>query len=188
MTATGILIIHTPAQLEVASNLVDLFEASFAPAEGAIVCSSLPGYAWNSGANSADSPADQHESALASVSAVIALVGNATSIDSQGWFDLGVAWSQGKRIAFVADGSDQAERLPAQLGGAEVIACNDRSAIVALVEDLAFDLGLTPRLSKEAQLALLRLSSAPPPLPTTDRAPAAEALAANSEFADLDLT
>ena len=189
MTASGILIIHTPGQLEMASNLVDLFEASFAPPQGAIVCSSLPGYAWSGRAAGAAEPAvDDAESVLASVSAVIALVDSATSIDAQGWFNLGVAWSQGKRVAFVADTADQAEKLPSQLSHVERIACSDRDAMVALVEDLAFDLGLTPRLSKDAQLALVRLSSAPPPPPTTDRAQAVEARAADSDFADLDLT
>lgn len=179
MTASGILIIHTPTQLELASNLVDLFEASFAPAQGAIICTSLPGYVW------AGSP-DAAESALGSVRAVIALVDDATSIDSQGWFDLGVAWSQGKRIAFVVDVSSQAEQLPSQLRGAEVIACSDRGAMVALVEDLAFDLGLTPRLTKDAQLALVRLSSAPPPPNAADQAFAPEVSAAVSELTDLD--
>jgi hypothetical protein len=39
----------------------------------------------------------------------------------------------------------------------------DRAGIVGLVEDLAFDLGLNPRLGLDAKRALEQLSSAPPP-------------------------
>ena len=54
--------------------------------------------------------------------------------------------------------------MPLQLaGGAEVIARVDREALVALIEDLAFDLGVRPRIGQEAQRALELLSSAPPP-------------------------
>jgi hypothetical protein len=160
---TGILIIHTPSQLEQASGLVDLLEASLALPAGAILCSSLPGYAWpGRAALSSEQPA-RFAATLDAVGAAIALVDGATVRDPQVCFDLAAAWARGKRIALLADTAERRDELPPQLGQAHVVSCLDRAGIVSLVEDLAFDLGLSPRLGPDAQRALEQLSSAPPP-------------------------
>jgi hypothetical protein len=160
---TGILIIHTPSQLEQASSLVDLLEASLSLPNGAIHCSSLPGYAWSSRSTpSAEQPA-QFTAMLDGVGAAIALVDGATVHDPQLCFDLAAAWARGKRIALLADSSERRDELPAQLGRTQVVARVDRAGLVAMVEDLAFELGLSPRLGQDAQRALEVLSSAPPP-------------------------
>lgn len=160
---TGILIIHTPSQLEQASSLVDLLEASLSLPPGAILCSSLPGYAWSSrSAPSSDQPA-RFTATLDAIGAAIALVDGAAVRDPQLCFDLAAAWARGKRIALLADSSALRDQLPTQLGRAQVIARMDRAGLASMVEDLAFELGLSPRLGQDAQRALELLSSAPPP-------------------------
>lgn len=159
----GILIIHTPSQLEQASGLVDLLEASLSLPAGAILCSSLPGYAWpGRGVPSREHPA-RFAATLDAVGAAIALVDADAVRDPQVCFDLAAAWARGKRIALLADSPEQRAQLPPQLGQAHVVARMDRAGIVSLVEDLAFDLGLSPRHGQDAQRALEQLSSAPPP-------------------------
>jgi hypothetical protein len=160
---TGILIIHTPAQLEQASGLVDLLEASLSLPAGAILCSSLPGYAWpGRGAPSREQTA-RFAATLDAVGAAIALVDDDAARDPQVCFDLAAAWARGKRIAILADTVEQRSQLPTQLGQAQLVTRMDRAGIVSLVEDLAFDLGLNPRLGQDAKRALEQLSSAPPP-------------------------
>jgi hypothetical protein len=162
----GILIIHTPAQLDDASTLVDLLEASLSLPEGAIACSSLPGYAWASRASAEVERARTFAAALDTAHAAIALVDADAFKDPQLWFDIAAAWARGKRVAVVADSAARRAQMPQQLAGdAEVIERVDREALVALIEDLAFDLGVRPRIGIEAQRALELLSSAPPPPP-----------------------
>ena len=160
---TGILIIHTPAQLDDASMLVDLLEASLALPAGAIACSSLPGYAWANGAASLSDSMLRFSEALDSAHAAIALVDGRALGDAQLWFDVAAAWARGKRVAVLADRAERRSQLPVQLDAGEVIERLDRDALVGLVEDLAFQLGLRPRIGHDAQRALDQLSSAPPP-------------------------
>ncbi|MFI5308331.1 MAG: hypothetical protein ACHQ53_13310, partial [Polyangiales bacterium] len=162
---TGILIIHTAGQLEEASSLVDLLEASLALPPGAIRCSSLPGYAWAARAGGTNGNSSQFGALLDQVGAAIAFLDQASLAERQVWFDLAAAWARGKRIALIADSDQRRAELPAQLHDATVIPRIDRDAIASLVEDLAFDLGVNPRLGKDAQRALNSLSSAPPPPP-----------------------
>lgn len=159
----GILIIHTPSQLEQASSLVDLLEASLELPEGAILCSSLPGYAWPATLPSKPSQPAEFTAALDSVRAAIALLDGSAVRDPQLCFDLAAAWARGKRIALLADHTERRSELPAQLSEATLIERMDRAGLVGMVEDLAFDLGVRPRIGQEAQRALEQLSSAPPP-------------------------
>ncbi len=161
---TGILIIHTDAQLEEASSLVDLLEASLSLPSGAIRCSSLPGYAWPN-RNGGQPHPDSFAATLDEIGAAIALVDRAALAEPQLMFDLAAAWARGKRIALLADHAERRRELPPQLSKATLVARLDRAALADLVEDLAFDLGLNPRLGKDAQRALNALSSAPPPPP-----------------------
>jgi hypothetical protein len=163
---TGILIIHTAGQLEEASNLVDLLEASLALPPGAIRCSSLPGYAWTARAGATNGNSSQFGALLDQVGAAIAFLDQGSLAERQLWFDLAAAWARGKRIALIADSDQWRTELPAQLHDAMLISRVDRDALASLVEDLAFDLGVNPRLGKDAQRALNSLSSAPPPPPT----------------------
>jgi hypothetical protein len=167
----GILIIHTPGQLNEVSTLVDLLEASLALPSGAIACSSLPGYAW-AGRNA---PAAERQAsfsqALQDAQAAIALVDDHAIGDAQLWFDLAAAWARGKRVAVLADHAERRTQIPLQLGGGEVIDRLDRSAIVGLVEDLAFQLGVRPRIGQDAQRAIQQLSSAPPPMAVEKEVP-----------------
>lgn len=160
---TGILIFHTPSQLDEASTLVDLLEASLSLPAGAIACSSLPGYTWAA----RNAPASERKAgfsqALEDARAAIALVDDGALGDAQLWFDVAAAWARGKRVAVLADHADRRSQLPLQLGSDEVIERVDRDAVVGLVEDLAFALGVRPRIGQDAQRAIQQLSSAPPP-------------------------
>ena len=160
VTASRILILHTPSQRAAASSLVDLLEASLALSDDAIACSSLPFVAGQS----------QGAAEFGSFGAAIALIDEGALGDHQLWFDLATAWAQRRRVAVLIDGPELRKRLPKQLKGAEVILLDDRAALIALVEDLAFDLDLSPRIGQDAQRALVRLSSMPPPMDEEDNA------------------
>jgi hypothetical protein len=166
---TGILIFHTQSQLDEASTLVDLLEASLSLPAGAIACSSLPGYTWAA----RNAPAAERKAgfsqALDDAQAAIALVDDGALGDAQLWFDVAAAWARGKRVAVLADHGGRRAQLPLQLGSDEVIERVDRDAVVALVEDLAFALGVRPRIGQDAQRAIQQLSSAPPPPPVAAR-------------------
>jgi hypothetical protein len=160
----GILIIHTSGQLDDASTLVDLLEASLPLPAGAIACSSLPGYAWANRASSESDRAQRFSAVLDGASAAIALVDAAALGEPQLWFDVAAVWSRGKRVALVTDTTSRKQQVPLQLtGNGSVIEREDRDALVSLIEDLAFDLGVRPRIGHDAQRAIELLSSAPPP-------------------------
>lgn len=148
----SILIIHTPEQLEQASNLVDLLEASLALEAGAIACSSLPGYA-----------SSEVSLPIRDLNAVIALVDDSSVGVNQFWFDLAAAWTTGRRVAVVLGIPELRPSLPAQLQLPHVVVRPDRDALRTLVEDLAFDLGVSPRLGRDALRMLDQLSTLPPP-------------------------
>lgn len=147
----SILIIHTPDQLEQASNLVDLLETSLSLDAGAIACSSLPGYAWEKSVPFRDA------------SAAIALVDESSVGLSQFWFDLAAAWTSGGRVAVVLGIPELRSMLPAELQQPHVLVRPDRDALRTLVEDLAFDLGISPRMGHDALQMLEQLSTLPPP-------------------------
>jgi hypothetical protein len=161
-----ILIIHTQSQLEEASGLVDLLEASLSLSEGAIVCSSLPGYATSS-RSGVGLGAKEFATLLHELGAALALVDEPALNDAQLWFDAAAVWSRGKRLAVLVDSADRTAHLPSQLASAPVVVRSQRSAIVGLIEDLAFDLGVSPRLGRDAQRALDQLSTIPPPASDT---------------------
>jgi hypothetical protein len=107
------------------------------------------------------------------VGAAIALIDGATVRDPELCFDLAAAWGRGKRIALLADCAERREQLPPQLQKTEIVPRVDRTALASFVEDLAFDLGLRPRIGQDAQRAIEQLSSAPPPPdPRSNGAPA----------------
>jgi hypothetical protein len=163
-----ILIIHTPLQLEEASSLVDLLEASLSLVEGAIVCSSLPGYAPRSRAGIGMN-GKEFSALLDELGAALVLCDESALCDAQLWFDAAAVWSRGKRLAVVVDSAGRAAQLPSQLANAPAIVRSERSAIIGLIEDLAFDMRLSPRLGRDAQHALDQLSTLPPPLPASER-------------------
>ena len=150
----SIVIIHTPDQLEQASNLVDLLEASLALDDGAIVCSSLPGYAWS-----------EPTVPFRDVLAVIALVDESAVGMNQFWFDLAAAWTAARRVAVVLGVPELRGTLPLQLQQPHVVVRPDRDALRTLVEDLAFDMGVSPRMGRDALRMLEQVSSLPPPPP-----------------------
>jgi hypothetical protein len=149
-----ILILHTAVGLEEASGLVDLVEASLPLASGDIACSSLPGYALAGGV----SPKQ-----LEGVAAALVLVDEPALLDTQLWFEAGGVWALGKRIVLLIDSPEWASQVPAQLKDAQVVVREDRAALVGLVEDLAFSLGVNPRFGDDALRVLDQLGSAPPP-------------------------
>jgi hypothetical protein len=175
-----ILIIHTQSQLEEASGLVDLLEASLSLPEDAIVCSSLPGYATSS-RSGVGLGAKEFATLLHELGAALALVDEPALNDAQLWFDAAAVWSRGKRLAVLVDSADRTAHLPSQLASAPVVVRTQRSAIVGLIEDLAFDLGVSPRLGRDAQRALDQLSTIPPP--ATGTAPALRGGGSSSETA-----
>jgi hypothetical protein len=163
-----ILIIHTPLQLEEASSLVDLLEASLPLPEGGLVCSSLPGYAWSQRVTAGADPS-QYLARLDALAAVIALVDEAALYDAQLWFEVASAWARGRRVLLLLDGAERRQQLPPQLADAPAFARPDRGALITFIEDLAFDVGVPPRIGKEAQQALDLFSTVPAPLANDDR-------------------
>jgi hypothetical protein len=148
----SILIIHTPDQLEQASNLVDLLETSLALDADAIACSSLPGYAW-----------PELTIPFRDAYAVIALVDESSVGLNQFWFDLAAAWTTSRRVSVVLGIPELRSTLPVQLQQSHVVIRPDRDALRTLVEDLAFDMGISPRMGRDAMDMLDQMSSAPPP-------------------------
>jgi hypothetical protein len=148
----SILIIHTPDQLEQASNLVDLLETSLALDAGAIACSSLPGYAW---------PGTTIP--FRDAYAAIALVDESSVGLNQFWFDLAAAWTTSRRVSVVLGIPELRSTLPVQLQQAHMVISPDRDALRTLVEDLAFDMGISPRMGRDALDMLDQMSSVPPP-------------------------
>jgi len=155
---SSILVLHTAQQLEQASNLVDLLEASLPLADGAIRCTSLPGYAWSDGGHT--------NVPFADAGAAIALVDEPALADGQLLCDLGAVWATGKRVAVIVERAELRGQLPLQLREGHVIERGDRAALASLVEDIAFDLGVDPRLGREAN-RLIEVISVPPPAPSS---------------------
>jgi hypothetical protein len=169
-----ILIIHTPSQLEEASGLVDLLEASLSLPEDAIVCSSLPGYASSSRSGVGMGGAE-FSALVDQLGAALALCDGPALQHAQLWFDAAAVWSRGKRLAVVIDAPELAAQLPSQLANAPAVVRTERDAVIGLIEDLAFDLGIDPRLGQDAQRALEQFSSFPPPAIAASAAPAVQA-------------
>ena len=169
----SILIIHTPDQLEQASNLVDLLEASLSLDDGEIACSSLPGYAWT-----------EPTVPFRDASAVIALVDESAVGLNQFWFDLAAAWTAARRVAVVLGVPELRSTLPVQLQQPHVVVRPDRDALRTLVEDLAFDMGVSPRMGRDALHMLEQVSSLPPP-PAPTESSAAEIARVEAELADV---
>lgn len=143
-------------------GLVDLLESALTLGEGAIGCSSLPGYAVGR---------DPRE-ALQSAQAVIAWVDDASLHDPRVAFDLGVAWSLGKWIVLVTDATRAANSFPWPLAQPTVVVRADQKALRAMVEDVAFQLDVQPRLGPVAAEAMARVSE-PPPAPVSTVPPVA---------------
>jgi len=148
----SILIIHTPDQLEQASNLVDLLESSLSLEADAIACSSLPGYAW-----------PELNVPFRDARAAIALVDESSVGLNQFWFDLAAAWTTSRRVSVVLGIPELRSTLPVQLQQAHVVMSPDRDALRTLIEDLAFDMGISPRMGRDALTMLDQMSSVPPP-------------------------
>jgi hypothetical protein len=155
---SSILVLHSARQLEQASNLVDLLEAALPLGDGGIRCTSLPGYAWSDGGEGSVPIAD--------AGAAIALVDDDALSDAQLLCDLGAVWATGKRVAVIVEQPELRERLPVQLRTGHVLERGDRVALAALVEDIAFDIGVDPRLGREAN-RLIEVISVPPPAPSS---------------------
>ena len=155
---SSILVLHTAQQLEQASNLVDLLEAALPLGDGGIRCTSLPGYAWSDGGHGSVP--------FAAAGAAIALVDEAALSDAQLLCDLGAVWATGKRVAVIVERAELRGRLPLQLRSGHVLARGDRAGLAALVEDIAFDIGVDPRLGREAN-RLIEVISVPPPAPSS---------------------
>ena len=155
MTAR-ILILHTPLGLEEASSLVDLVEASLPLSAGDIACSSLPGYAL-----AAASPTD-YLARVEDASIAIVLVDEPALQDAQLWFEVAVTWARGKRIVLLLDRAERLSEIPPQLIDLQTLLREDRAALVALIEDLAYALQLRPRFGRDAMRALDQLDRAPP--------------------------
>ncbi len=160
----GVFISHARTKAAEAMGIVDVLEAALPLWEGAIGCSSLSGYGVG---------LDPH-AALESAQAVIAWVDGDSLQDPRIAFELGVASGLRKWIVLVTDVPRLANRLPWSIGQSTVVLRDDHSALRAMVEDVAFQLNLQPRLGPDASEAIQRVSE-PPRAPATDstRSPAA---------------
>lgn len=154
----GVFIAHLPSQTEQVASLVDLLETSLTLEDGAVVCTSLPGY----GLSSASANADDFRAVLDSASIVMGIVDQRSLVDPQLLFELGAAWSLGKWMVLVTDREGYEAALPWQLRGVTVVCRGDQAGLVSMIEDIAFQLDTSPRISREAQEAISMLSTAPP--------------------------
>ncbi|MDD9937669.1 MAG: hypothetical protein OXT09_28925 [Myxococcales bacterium] len=175
---TGIYVAHTPAQTEQASTLVDLLESSLSLDESGIRCSTLPGYATTR-SNGEGLRAD-----IGGSQAVIALVDDHALRDPQLMLELGVAFTYDKRMMLLVEGAERGDSLPGALRELSLVERIDGNALVSMVEDLAFELGLRPRLGEGAQEAIRQLSTAPPP---ADEVPTVRPVQAHMEAADVEV-
>jgi hypothetical protein len=164
--SAGIFVVHTTQQAEEAGALVDLLETALALPDGSIACSHLPGYAW---ANGHGATSAEWEAMLGRVGAAIAIADHAALSSPQWMFDLAAAFGRGLWTVVLLDDAELAAQLPTQLTGATLALRNDESSVRSVVEDIAFELGLSPRMGKEAREAIETLSSIPPAQPAEAR-------------------
>lgn len=155
--SVAVYISHARSQAAEAMGLVDLLESALSLGEGAIACSSLPGYAAGR----------DPRQALESAQAVIAWVDDASVQDPRIAFDLGLASGLGKWIVLMTDAPRVPTFFPWSLPQATVVVRSDQRALRAMVEDVAFQLDVQPRLGPVAAEAMARVSEPPPPPPSS---------------------
>ena len=137
---SGVFVAHLPSQTEQVATLVDLLETSLTLQEGAIICTSLPGY----GLSSAAVNVDDFRGMLDGASIVMGVVDQRSLADPQLLFELGAAWGQGKWMVLVTDREGYEAALPWQLRGVTVVCRSDRAGLVSMIEDIAFQLDTSP--------------------------------------------
>lgn len=150
---------HTKEQARDAGALVDLLESALALPDGALACSSLPGYAWSS---SGQASAAEWDAMLQRVGAAVALADSEALASPQWMFDVAAAHGRGVWTVVLLEDATQASRLPVQLTSATLALRSDEASVKAVVEDLAFELGVSPRLGQETKEAIVTFSSIPP--------------------------
>jgi hypothetical protein len=155
----GIFVVHTKEQARDAGALVDLLESALALPDGALACSSLPGYAWSV---SGQSNVAEWDAMLQRVGAAVALADSDALSSPQWMFDVAAAHGRGLWTVVLLEDATQASRLPVQLTSATLALRSDESSVRAVVEDLAFELGFSPRLGQETKEAISTFSSIPP--------------------------
>ncbi len=164
--SAGIFVVHTPDQARDAGALIDLLESALALPDGALACSSLPGYAW---AASGQGNVAEWDAMLARVGAAIAIADSDALSSPQWMFDIASAHGRGLWTVVLLDDATQAARLPVQLTSATLALRSDATSVRSVVEDLAFELGVAPRLGKETKEAISTFSSFPPASSTVGR-------------------
>jgi len=155
----GIFVVHTKEQARDAGALVDLLESALALPDGALACSSLPGYAWS---NSGQSNVAEWDAMLQRVGAAVALADSDALSSPQWMFDVAAAHGRGLWTVVLLEDATQASRLPVQLTSATLALRSDEASVRSVVEDLAFELGFAPRLGQETKEAIATFSSIPP--------------------------
>jgi hypothetical protein len=170
----GIFVVHTKEQARDAGALVDLLESALALPDGALACSSLPGYAWSI---SGQSNVAEWDAMLQRVGAAVALADTEALNSPQWMFDIAAAHGRGLWTVVLLEDATQASRLPVQLTSATLALRSDEVSVRAVVEDLAFELGFAPRLGQETKEAIATFSSIPP-----DNRRESEAQSAASDF------
>lgn len=155
----GIFVVHTKEQARDAGALVDLLESALALPDGALACSSLPGYAWSA---SGQSNVAEWDAMLQRVGAAVAIADGDALSSAQWMFDVAAAHGRGLWTVVLLEDATQASRLPVQLTSATLALRSDESSVRAVVEDLAFELGFAPRLGQETKDAITSFSSIPP--------------------------
>lgn len=165
----GIFVVHTKEQARDAGALVDLLESALALPDGALACSSLPGYAWSI---SGQSNVAEWDAMLQRVGAAVALADSDALGSAQWMFDVAAAHGRGLWTVVLLEDATQASRLPVQLTSATLALRSDEASVRAVVEDLAFELGFAPRLGQETKEAIATFSSIPPDNRAPQQAPA----------------
>jgi hypothetical protein len=99
---------------------------------------------------------------LQRVGAAVALADSEALASPQWMFDIAAAHGRGLWTVVLLEDATQASRLPVQLTSATLALRSDEASVRGVVEDIAFELGVSPRLGQETKEAIATFSSIPP--------------------------
>ncbi len=150
-----LFISHAHRDVDIAERIVTALELAMNVPDGAIRCTSVPGYKLDLGSMAPD--VLRHE--LASAEGVVAIL-TPNSLASQ-WvlFELGATWLQTKRTIPLLGGGLRNDDIPGPLRGAAGGQLQEASALVQFLDQVMKTLGWPPRNMLAAYDKLSQLST-----------------------------
>jgi hypothetical protein len=145
----SIYVCHRSSDVELAARLVDLLELAFELPEGSLGCSALPGYA---------DPAPRAEALRAlGGHAEVVLVPLTEPLAPEQLLELGALWQAGRWIVALEGDPSALLRLPVPLDGVPHVSLPDRGALIELLEDIGYALGVVVRVGRVSNDAVAEL-------------------------------